>query len=100
MSDLYDGRARPAVLDGEDRPVLSLAEECADRQGQCGVGAPARDMNDDPIIVPKSRPRLRRVDKIDRCPHPLFLDAERRDFEEARWIDARYPRPNWRSAPA
>src|SRR6516225_10010923 len=57
-------------------------------------------MYDDAIIMPKSQPRLRRVDEIDRCPHPLFLDAERRDFEEARWIDARYPRLNWRSAPA
>src|SRR5262249_32092093 len=57
-------------------------------------------MPDDAIIMPKSRPRLRRVDEIDRCPHPLFLDAERRDFEEARWIDPRYPRPNRRSAPA
>src|SRR6516225_10280686 len=57
-------------------------------------------MNDHPIIMPKSRPRRRGVDEIDRCPHPLFLDAERRDLEESRGIDAGHPRPNWRSAPA
>src|SRR6516225_11588436 len=57
-------------------------------------------MDDDAIIMPKSRPRLRRVDEIDRCPHPLFLDAERRDLEESHGIDAGYPRPNRRSAPA
>ena len=34
MSDLYNGRARPPVFDGEDRPILFLSEQRADRQGQ------------------------------------------------------------------
>lgn len=44
-------------------------------------------MYDHSIIVPKRRPRFGRVDEIDLDVNTLLLDPERRDLEEAGWVD-------------
>ena len=54
MADLDGRNARAAVADHEDRPLLAAPKQRADRNGQCVIGAPNRDVNDHPIVMPKA----------------------------------------------
>ena len=69
--------ARTAVRHQEDGPIAALPEQGADRNGERIVGAPDRDVDNDPVIVPKARPYFRWIDEVDRDADPLLLDAER-----------------------
>src|SRR6266508_4850373 len=99
MTDSDQGGAHTAVLDGKHGPVLSLSTQRAHRHPRHIFCTPNRDMHDDPVIMPETGPRFRRVDKVDCRADTLLLDAERRDLEEARRIDAGHAALDRRSAP-
>src|SRR6266704_6807222 len=75
------------VLNSENRPLVTLPEQCAHRYGDGIRRAPGGDVDDDAVVVTEWRPRLRRTREVDRHAHALLLDAERGYLEKSGWID-------------
>src|SRR5262249_37684889 len=81
-------------------PFFSLAEQRAEWDCQRIIRFPNRHVDDDAVIMPKSRPCFRRIDKVDCDTDPLFLNSQRRDLEKSRRVNPRHAALNRWSAPA
>src|SRR5262245_49531226 len=87
MAGLHDRAARAAVAYRIDGPVVALAEQGANRNGQHIIALPGRHMDDHAELVAQTRPAFPAAIQVDGYLHALLLDAQRRYLEKAGRID-------------
>ena len=73
VPNLDDGGVRASIAKRENRPVIALPKQGAERHGKRIVGLPDSHVDDNPEVVSKPRPDFRRVDQIDCNADPLLL---------------------------
>jgi hypothetical protein len=100
VADPNRRRTRLPVLDGEHGPFIAFSEQSAERHRQRIVCIPHCHVDDDAVIVTKSRPCFRRINKVDGDSDPLFLNSQRRNLEKSGRVNPCDEAAYWRSSPA